>query len=69
MLSPETGEILPRGVRPFTVTYVRRSVTVDLPGYYPRGDGDGVHVGDDIAFVDRALPTLAVLTNGHARND
>uniref|UniRef100_A0A939S6V4 Uncharacterized protein n=1 Tax=Bradyrhizobium barranii subsp. barranii TaxID=2823807 RepID=A0A939S6V4_9BRAD len=56
-------------MRPFTVTYVRRSVTVDLPGYYPRGDGDGVHVGDDIAFVDRALPTLAVLTNGHARND
>jgi hypothetical protein len=32
--------------------------TVDLPGYYPKGDGDGVHVGNDMSVVDRALRTL-----------
>jgi HTH-type transcriptional regulator / antitoxin MqsA len=40
---------------PFKVTYKGRSITVDLPGYYPKGDGDGVHVGNDMSVVDRAL--------------
>lgn len=35
MTSPETGEPLARGVRPFTVTYKGHSITVDLPGWYP----------------------------------
>lgn len=56
--SPETGAPLHRGVRPFFVTYKGRSVTVDLPGYYPEAEGDGVHVGDDMAVVDDALRGL-----------
>jgi hypothetical protein len=42
-------------VRPFTVTYKGESLVVDLPGYYPNGDGDGVVVGDDMRVVDEAL--------------
>ncbi len=34
MVSPETGEMLRRGVRPFIVSYKGRSITVDMPGYY-----------------------------------
>ena len=44
MISPESGETLTRGVRPFRVVYKSESVSVDLPGYYPKGEGDGVHV-------------------------
>ncbi len=62
--SPETGEALNRGLRPFTVTYKGRSVTVDLPGYYPAGDGDGVLVGDDMALADAALRTLKEQVDG-----
>jgi HTH-type transcriptional regulator/antitoxin MqsA len=69
MLSPETGEMLIRGVRPFTVAYKGRNVIVDLPGYYPLGDGDGVHVGDDMSVVDRAIQSLAVAAGGHVRDD
>jgi HTH-type transcriptional regulator/antitoxin MqsA len=58
MNSPETGETLTRGVRPFTVAYKGESVTVDLPGYYPAGEGDGVHVGKDMRVVDEALRGL-----------
>lgn len=58
MPSPETGETLTRDVRPFEVTYKGRSITVDLAGYYPKGDGDGVHVGNDMSVVDRALRAL-----------
>jgi HTH-type transcriptional regulator/antitoxin MqsA len=58
MIAPDSGEILTRGVRPFAVSYKGESVTVDLPGYYPAGAGDGVHVGDDMAVVDEALRGL-----------
>lgn len=58
MTSPETGERLMRGVRPFTVAYKGRTRTVDLPGYYPEGDGEGVHVGKDMAVADAALRAL-----------
>lgn len=64
MPSPDTGGTLTRGVRPFTVTYKGRTVTVDLPGYYPAGDGEGVHIGDDMAAVDRAMRQLKELVDG-----
>ena len=58
MVAPDTGEVLTRGVRPFVVSYKGESVTVELPGYYPTGTGDGVHVGEDMAVVDEALRGL-----------
>ena len=62
--SPETGETLTRGVRPFKVTYKIQSITVDLPGYYPQDDGEGVHVGNDMSVVDRALRALKEKVDG-----
>ncbi|WP_224545317.1 type II toxin-antitoxin system MqsA family antitoxin [Mesorhizobium sp. CA16] len=64
MTSPETGETLTRGVRPFAVTYKGESMTVDLPGYYPASDGESVHVGDDMAAVDAALRILKEKIDG-----
>jgi HTH-type transcriptional regulator/antitoxin MqsA len=64
MASPETGELLTRGVRPFTVSYKEHAVTVDLPGYYPDGEGDGVHVGDDMGAADAALRALKERIDG-----
>jgi HTH-type transcriptional regulator / antitoxin MqsA len=64
MVAPETGAMLSRGLRPFTVTYKGESLTVDLPGYYPQGDGDGVVVGDDMRVVDDALRALKQKLDG-----
>jgi HTH-type transcriptional regulator/antitoxin MqsA len=64
MIAPETGALLSRGVRPFTVTYKDESVTVDLPGYYPEGEGDGVVVGDDMRVVDETLRVLKEKLDG-----
>ncbi|HMN73144.1 MAG TPA: type II toxin-antitoxin system MqsA family antitoxin [Rhodoblastus sp.] len=64
MVSPETGERLTRSVRPMSVAYKGRSVTVDVPGYYPAGDGDGVHVGADMKVVDEALRALKEEVDG-----
>ena len=59
MISPDTGETLTLGVRPFAVSCEGRSIIVDLPGYYPQGDGDGVHVGDDMSVIDRSFQSRA----------
>jgi HTH-type transcriptional regulator/antitoxin MqsA len=64
MTSPESGEMLIRGVRRFAVTYKGETIAVDLPGYYPAGDGDGVHVGTDMRLVDEALRTLKEKIDG-----
>jgi len=64
MTSPETGETLARGLRPFVVEYKGESVTVDLPGYYPMGEGDGVHVGKDMGVVGEALRGLKEKVEG-----
>jgi HTH-type transcriptional regulator/antitoxin MqsA len=64
MISPETGETLTRGVRPFAVAYKGESVVVDLPGYYPAGEGEGVHIGKDMAVVDAALRALKEKADG-----
>jgi len=58
MISPDSGETLRRDTRPFTVTYKGKSVTVDLPGYYPESGNEGIHVGDDMAVTDGALRAL-----------
>lgn len=58
MVSPETGETLHRGVRPFVVAYKGKTITVELPGYYPKNGDEGIHVGDDMAVTDAALRSL-----------
>ena len=64
MASPDTGETLQRGIRPFEVTYKGESLMIDLPGYYPVGDGDGVHVGADMSSVDDALRAMKERVDG-----
>lgn len=37
------------GVRPMTVSYAIYSKVIDVPGWYPKGDGDAIHTGKDLA--------------------
>lgn len=53
-IHPETGQRLHRDVRPITVTYASQSRTVDVPGWYPDGEGDAIHSGEDLAVIDEA---------------
>lgn len=48
-IHPETGETLRRGVRPMMVSYAIYSKVIDVPGWYPEGDGDAIHTGKDLA--------------------
>lgn len=64
MLCPETGQMLRRDSRPFTVRYKGHEIVVDLPGYYPDGNGESVHVGVDMAAADDALCALKERVDG-----
>lgn len=64
MPCPETGRMLTRDIRPFKVAYKGHEMTVDLPGYYPEGEGESVHVGNDMAAADEALRTLKEQVDG-----
>jgi HTH-type transcriptional regulator/antitoxin MqsA len=64
MISRETGEVLHRDTRRFTVSYKGQSVDVDLPGYYPDGPGEAVHIGADLQVVDDALRALRQQIDG-----
>ncbi len=64
MPCPETGAPLRRDTRPFVVRYKDLEATVDLPGYYPDGEGESVHVGDDMAVADQALRLLKERADG-----
>lgn len=64
MVAPETGEMLRRDVRPFAVAYKGQTLIVDLPGFYPEGDGESVHVGADMDAADAALKVLKERVDG-----
>ena len=64
MPCPETGQTLRRDTRPFAVQYKGQEAIVDLPGYYPDGAGESVHVGADMAAADAALRTLKERIDG-----
>jgi HTH-type transcriptional regulator/antitoxin MqsA len=69
-IHPETGEKLSRDIRPFTVRYGGRERVVQLPGWYPAKKGaEGVHIGEDMEVVDRAIVELKAEVQGVLKPD
>lgn len=57
-IHPVTGKILRRDVRPQTVVVGSLSRTLDVPGWYPDDDSDGVHSGVDLKEMDEVYKAL-----------
>lgn len=57
-IHPETGETLRRGVRRQIVRAGSLSRELDVPGWYPEGEGDGIHSGADLAESDSVYREL-----------
>jgi HTH-type transcriptional regulator/antitoxin MqsA len=57
-IHPETGATLTRGVRREVVRYGSLAREVEVPGWYPEDEGDGVHSGADLAESDRVYREL-----------
>lgn len=55
---PVTGAVLRRGTRSERVEFLGLSKTVTMPGWYPDGDGDGIHSPDDLTPTSEAFRQL-----------
>lgn len=66
-IHPETGKTLKRDVRVMVVQYGSLSHEVEVPGWYPDGDGDAIHSGADLKAADEAYAELRVAYSAHVR--
>lgn len=66
-IHPETGQELHRDVRQQTVTFGSLSRTIDMPGWYPDGDGDALFVGTDLNASNTAFKELRSEYGGHVK--
>jgi len=67
-IHPETGQELRRDVRRQTVTFGSLSRVVDVPGWYPDGDGDALFDGTDLHAANTAFKELRSEYGGHVKS-
>ena len=58
LLHSETGEILRRDIRPIEFTYRGEKIIVDMPGWYPANNDEGIFTQEDMKVSDAALKYL-----------
>ena len=58
MIHPETGSILRRRNRCETIIYMDQTRVVEVEGWFPEDDGDGVLMGADAVPLDAALAEM-----------
>jgi HTH-type transcriptional regulator/antitoxin MqsA len=64
MMHPETGEILHRDIRPIEFTYKDEKIIVEMPGWYPENNNDGIFTQEDMKVSDEALKYLKSTIKG-----
>ena len=57
-IHPETGAILHCDVRPFEFTFRGEKITVDMPGWYPDDNDDGIFTQADMKVAGDVLRSL-----------
>ena len=65
---PETGQVLHRDVRPQTVCVGSLSREIEVPGWYPKDDGDAIHSGADLKVFNEAFLTLRKEYAAHVKS-
>lgn len=57
-IHPETGEILYRDIRPHEFRYKGESITIDMPGWYPVDNDNGIFSQEDLEITTEVLQIL-----------
>ncbi len=57
-IHPETGEILHRDIRPFEFKFRGEKIIVDMPGWYPKNNDDGIFTQEDMKIAGEVLRKL-----------
>ena len=67
-IDPETGKTMTRGVRTMLIQYGSLAREVEVPGWYPDGDGNAIHSGADLKDADEAYAQLRGDYAAHVRD-
>ena len=59
-IHPKTGEMLRRDARMQTLSVGSLSREMEVPGWYPEGNGDSIHLGAELQTLDQAYLELRV---------
>ena len=57
-IHPKTGDVLRRDARMQTLSVGSLAREVEVPGWYPDGDGDSIHSGAELQAIDQAYIEL-----------
>ena len=57
-IHPETGKILHRDIRPFEFNFRGEKVIIEMPGWYPDDNDEGIFTQEDMKVAGNALRTL-----------
>ena len=57
-IHPKTGDVLRRDARMQTLSVGSLAREVEVPGWYPEGDGDSIHSGAELQALDQAYLEL-----------
>ena len=57
-IHPKTGDVLRRDARMQTLSVGSLAREVEVPGWYPEGDGDSIHSGAELQAIDQAYLEL-----------
>lgn len=57
-IHPKTGDVLRRDARMQTLSVGSLACEVEVPGWYPEGDGDSIHSGAELQAIDQAYLEL-----------
>ena len=57
-IHPETGEILTRDVRLIEFSFKGEKFKVNMPGWYPKDNDDGIFTHEDLKVSEKALSEL-----------
>ncbi len=57
-IHPKTGDVLRRDARMQTLSVGSLAREVEVPGWYPEGDGDSIHSGAELQTIDQAYIEL-----------
>ena len=57
-IHPKTGDVLLRDARMQTLSVGSLAREVQVPGWYPEGDGDSIHSGAELQAIDQAYLEL-----------
>ena len=63
-MCPKTGDRMHRGVQQVTFAFKDQSETINMPGWYCKTCGEGIHTGEDMEESDRALARMKARHTG-----